>query len=73
MKTQDLIAGYAAYVDVAELNVSAASEAPATSPVCFAAATSSAACLAATSSGWCVAGAGAGVGGGIAQSVKHGC
>lgn len=46
----DLVSNYDAYADVAELNVTAAAEAPATTPVC-------AATIA--SSGWCAAGASA--------------
>ncbi|WP_407287371.1 LxmA leader domain family RiPP [Streptomyces sp. BP-8] len=35
MELNEMISGYATYVDAAELDVSAESEAPATSPACF--------------------------------------
>ncbi|MCO1580506.1 LxmA leader domain family RiPP [Crossiella sp. SN42] len=73
INTQQMMSGFGSYVDVEELNVAAATDAPATTPICFAAATSSMACLAATSSGWCLAGAGAATGAGAAASVKAGC
>ncbi|GAA2816790.1 LxmA leader domain family RiPP [Crossiella cryophila] len=73
INTKEMMSGFGSYVDVEELNVVATTEAPATTPVCFAAATSSVACLAATSSPWCVAGAGAAAGAGTAASVKAGC
>lgn len=56
----DLVAGYSAYATADELNVHAAVEAPATTPVCAATAASST---------WCAAGAGAAAGG----TYKLGC
>ncbi|GAA2816798.1 LxmA leader domain family RiPP [Crossiella cryophila] len=35
MAIEEMVAGYATYVDVAELDVAALTEAPATSPACF--------------------------------------
>ncbi|GAA5174117.1 hypothetical protein GCM10023321_77300 [Pseudonocardia eucalypti] len=53
----DLVAGYQAYTSVDELNVAAAVDAPATSPVCAASV---------ASSGWC-----AGAAGGAAAGISY--
>lgn len=61
----DLVAGYGAYASVDELNVHAAADAPATTPVCAATVAVSAA-----SSGWCATGAVSAAGG---ATYKVGC
>ncbi|MCO1580505.1 LxmA leader domain family RiPP [Crossiella sp. SN42] len=35
MAIEEMVAGYSAYVDVAELDLAAMTEAPATTPACF--------------------------------------
>lgn len=61
----DLVAGYGAYARVDELNIHAAVDAPATTPVCAATVAVSVA-----SSTWCASGAASAVGG---ATYKVGC
>ncbi|MBY6350952.1 LxmA leader domain family RiPP [Rhodococcoides corynebacterioides] len=61
----DLVSGYRAYADADELNTSAATDAPATSPVCAASIVASKA-----SSTWCASAAASAVGG---STYRVGC